>query len=350
MRVAILSDKLVVSGGAERYLLNLMQALLDAGDTVDVYTTKVGREFQDGDGLRIHRLNLSWCPRKLRHPFFEGYLKRRVRDADYDMVLGMATPYSPDIALCVGTFLGDMLASKRRLCNPLNWLRVASEKRKYRGARHVVAPSSMQNNELRRLFGVPENKLHVLPPPIVGFGASTADADATRRRYQLEDGVQYFIFVSNSHRRKGLETIVRAFDRLGRKDCRVLVAGAGRGRFPDRPYLQWLGFVDAVADLYPVCTAALLPARYEPFGQVVTEALLSGLPVFVSDRVGAAELMGDCAGGGRFGWVVPCDDAVALEKALRDFLERPFRVSGDDVAGLRASLSVERHVAGLKAL
>ena len=347
MRIAILSDKLVVSGGAERYLANMIRGLLDAGDEVDLYTTKVAfdRELLERDGLSVHRLDLSRCPRKLRAGPFERYLKRRLRGERYDMVLGMAAPYSPDIAVCFGTFLGDMLAHKRRLLNPLNWVRVAYERKKYRGARVVAVRSRIQRDELRRLFGVADEKCRVLPPPIVGFDAPTADADEVRRRYRLDAGLKYFIFVSNSHRRKGLDTAVRAFDLLGRDDCRVLVAGAGRRRFADRPYVRWLGYVEGLAELYPVCAAAVLPARYEPFGQTVAEAVLSGLPVFVSDRVGAADVLDK-----RMGRVTPCNDADALAAALREFLERPFRVPEECVAELRDRLSLGRHISELKNL
>jgi len=52
----------------------------------------------------------------------------------------------------------------------------------------------------------------------------------------------------------------------------------------------------------------VLPSRIDSFGMVVVEALASGLPVVVSDQVGARELVLP----GRNGWVVPAGDATVL--------------------------------------
>ena len=354
MRVAILSDKLIVSGGAERYLVNMMRQLLADGDTVDLFTTKVvfDERFLAQEDLRVHRQNLSWCPRKLRHIFFKPHLKSELRRRHYDMVWGLATPYAPEVAVCFGTFLGSMLAAARhRLCNPLNWVRVAYEAGKYRHARYVVVHSHAQKIEMKRLFGVADEKIRVLSPPIVGFETapvSSGSDDKERLRHHLTEGCKHFVFVSNNHYRKGLKTIIRAFDALdepARKDCRVLVVGTGQGRFPDRPYLKWLGYVNDMETLYRVCDAALLPSRYEPFGKVVAEALLSGLPVFVSDQVGAVDVLEE-----GMGWVTPVDDARALTQAVQAFLAQPFRLPEDRVARLRKRLSVGEHIAALKRL
>ncbi len=57
-----------------------------------------------------------------------------------------------------------------------------------------------------------------------------------------------------------------------------------------------------------------LLSRHEPWGVVVNEAAASGLPLLLSDRVGAApDLLRD----GENGFLVPVDDAPAAAEALR---------------------------------
>src|SRR4029079_8151257 len=56
----------------------------------------------------------------------------------------------------------------------------------------------------------------------------------------------------------------------------------------------------------------VLPSRNESFGMVVPEALAAGLPVLVSDRVGASDLVTE----GRNGWVVRAGDARALAERM----------------------------------
>ena len=74
------------------------------------------------------------------------------------------------------------------------------------------------------------------------------------------------------------------------------------------------GLSHAAADLF------VLPSRHEPWGVVVNEALAAGLPVVLSDRVGAAaDLLVD----GENGRLVPAGDAVALANALEDLCRDP---------------------------
>jgi glycosyltransferase involved in cell wall biosynthesis len=56
----------------------------------------------------------------------------------------------------------------------------------------------------------------------------------------------------------------------------------------------------------------VLPSRNDSFGMVVPEALACGLPVLVSDMVGAKELVDP----GRNGWIVPAGDAGALAERM----------------------------------
>jgi glycosyltransferase involved in cell wall biosynthesis len=82
---------------------------------------------------------------------------------------------------------------------------------------------------------------------------------------------------------------------------------------PDIPW-ERIGERFAIADVF-----ALL-SRHEPWGVVVNEAAASGLPLVLSDRVGAAfDLLED----GRNGALVPADDPVAAADAIRALVSDP---------------------------
>jgi glycosyltransferase involved in cell wall biosynthesis len=70
---------------------------------------------------------------------------------------------------------------------------------------------------------------------------------------------------------------------------------------------------DRVSDIYRQASALVLPSYSEGFGMVVLEAMACGLPVVVSDRVGAAGPVRD----GAAGFVVPVGDVDALADSLR---------------------------------
>jgi len=132
---------------------------------------------------------------------------------------------------------------------------------------------------------------------------------------------------------KGLDTLVRAVHAAGNPRLVLLVAGSGPERerlasLADRlgvrlvllPDVPW----ERIVERYVVADVFALLSRHEPWGVVVNEAAACGLPLVLSDRVGAAyDLLED----GRNGVLVPADDAAAAGVALRDLAADPDRRS-----------------------
>ncbi|MEV5540966.1 glycosyltransferase [Saccharopolyspora shandongensis] len=76
------------------------------------------------------------------------------------------------------------------------------------------------------------------------------------------------------------------------------------------------GFRADVWDAYRDADIALVPSRFEPFGNTAVEAQLAGTPVIVTDVQGLPETVAQ----GRYGRVVPADDPDALAEAVSDAL------------------------------
>ncbi|GAA2795962.1 glycosyltransferase [Saccharopolyspora taberi] len=77
------------------------------------------------------------------------------------------------------------------------------------------------------------------------------------------------------------------------------------------------GFRPDVWGAYREADIALVPSRFEPFGNTAVEAQLAGTPVIVSDAQGLPETVAH----GEFGRIVPAGDARALAAAIRSALE-----------------------------
>ena len=74
---------------------------------------------------------------------------------------------------------------------------------------------------------------------------------------------------------------------------------------------------DELKEWIPTCDLMLQPAKYEPFGLTVGEALACGVPVVVTSEVGAGEqLSAACSIR-----IPPCD-VDALEEAVREMVTR----------------------------
>jgi glycosyltransferase involved in cell wall biosynthesis len=128
---------------------------------------------------------------------------------------------------------------------------------------------------------------------------------------------------------KGLDVLVRAV--AGAGDERLLLVLAGDG--PEREALRrlaeevgtrlvLLGDVEwqRIVELYVAADVFALLSQREPWAVVVNEAAACGLPLVLSDRVGAAH---DLLRDGENGFLVPAGDVAAAVAALRTLAADP---------------------------
>jgi glycosyltransferase involved in cell wall biosynthesis len=108
---------------------------------------------------------------------------------------------------------------------------------------------------------------------------------------------------------------------------------------------------DELAARYAAADVFALLSRHEPWGVVVNEAAASGLPLVLSDRVGAAR---DLLRDGENGYLVPVDDVEAAAEAFRrlaadaELRRRMGRRSRELVRGWDYDASVEAFVAAVR--
>jgi glycosyltransferase involved in cell wall biosynthesis len=131
-----------------------------------------------------------------------------------------------------------------------------------------------------------------------------------------------FVFVGRATRLKGFDLLIKAVEQLlgERLDFKMVVAGnldesLFWGRRSTRHAIEAHGMIGH-EDLVSVLRNAhclVLPSRLDSFGLVVPEAMGCGLPVIVSDMVGAKQLVTD----GQNGFIVPTESVEALADRMR---------------------------------
>jgi glycosyltransferase involved in cell wall biosynthesis len=129
--------------------------------------------------------------------------------------------------------------------------------------------------------------------------------------------------------RKGIDIGLRAFEKIlikGVQNCELRVIGSGPlmssfiVAYQDHPNIKFLGFKEPEdvdqelisADIFLFCT------RYDSWGVVVNEAISAGLPIIVSDRCGASELI-DKQGG----IICESENVDAFADALVTLIDNP---------------------------
>jgi UDP-glucose:(heptosyl)LPS alpha-1,3-glucosyltransferase len=120
-----------------------------------------------------------------------------------------------------------------------------------------------------------------------------------RAEFGIADEPKAVAFVGHGFARKGLGFLLEAWPRVDSRTC-LIVVGADRAAAAYRRRAIQLGighrviFVGPRADvarLFAAVDALALPSLFEPFGNVVIEAMAAGLPALCSSHTGAAELI-----------------------------------------------------------
>jgi UDP-glucose:(heptosyl)LPS alpha-1,3-glucosyltransferase len=182
----------------------------------------------------------------------------------------------------------------------------------------------MVREEILRTYRVAPDKLHVIYNGVDLEHFHPRERQRLRGAARAELGVNprdtLFLFVGSGFSRKGLDAAIAALARAAEPAFRLLVAGRDREQARFTAQVQSAGarvsFLGAREDVRPLYAAAdcfILPTRYDPFPNTALEALAMGLPVIVSSRCGAAEVVEP----GRNGWICQPDDVPGLAAAMR---------------------------------
>lgn len=342
MQIAIVARTAKHKGGTETYLFDLVRGFRAAGHDVDVYTAADSKQSAAAKaGAKVHVSPLALVPSSIRPWVFRAALHGRFDRRRYDLTISLARVNGQDLAICGGTHLGYLQAMGRKP-TLRDRSEIALEERCYRESSQIVAHSSRMRDELLELYRVPPDKVIVIHPPIdadVYHPGNPANRLAGKRRFGLSPQRTLLLFPSTGHERKGLGLLLDALADLPADQFELAVAGSDSGHFRRLPNVKYLGFVDNMVELYRAADVTVLPARYEPFGLVITESLACDTPVITHAGVGACDVVGP-----REGIVLDELTVPALRAALLTAARGDFRIPRDFVRerGLELAQHVQR--------
>lgn len=177
-----------------------------------------------------------------------------------------------------------------------------------RAADHVMTISEHSRADITASYGIPKEKISVLPLGVkTGLGkASREEITDFRTRYHLTR--PYFFYLGALTPHKNIRRLVEAFAASGplMKSHDLVIAGPtihqgsevvaeGKMRLGDRfHYLAYLPDKDVPA-AYSGAETFVFPSLYEGFGLPVLEALACGTPVVSSNAAALPEVGGKAA-------------------------------------------------------
>ncbi|MGD9698661.1 glycosyltransferase family 4 protein [Acinetobacter sp.] len=146
-------------------------------------------------------------------------------------------------------------------------------------------------------WGVKSKKIEILPYSFNSLISKDPDAEIVK----FKAGRKAFLCIGVLYPRKGIDLLIKAFAQSYKDHpewCLVLIGNEKEG-YNYRKLVSDLGIESQVlfrgvipaqniSSAYYACEIFVLPSRYDGWGMVVNEAIYCGLPVIVSDAVGAS--------------------------------------------------------------
>jgi glycosyltransferase involved in cell wall biosynthesis len=255
-------------------------------------------------------------------------LQRRLRQGGLDAIFihtQVAALRSPSVMRAVPTVVSldatprnvDTLATAydhHRNIEVLERLKLHINRRVFSRAAALVTWCHWAARSLERDYGVPSEKIHVIPPGV--------DLRLFRRVTVRRPGPPRILFVGGQFERKGGTDLLIAMQRLGGAAELDLVT-TGQVAIPPglvcRVHRGLTPQSKPLLDLYQQADLFALPSRGDCLPQVIAEAMASGLPV-VATNVGAiSEMVADSV----TGYLVPPASPRRLGGALAELVGRP---------------------------
>ena len=332
-RIALVRQRYNPFGGAERFIERALASLEQLGAQV----TLIAREWSDAGARRVIRINPPYVGSIWRDAGFARAARKTWLPERFELVQSHERIPGCDVYRAGDgvhrQWLDYRLQHASRLerskvrANPYHRYVCKVERSLFEHSRlrAVICNSRMVLDDVTRHFRIEPGKLHVIynGVDLEHFHPRHRAALRAQARTTLGCGVGdiVFAFVGSGFERKGLACAVDALKLAADVRMRLVVAGRDRdaARFADRARaaaladrVALLGGVEDVRPVYAAADCFILPTLYDPFPNAALEALAMGVPVIVSRRCGAAELVRV----GQNGWVCEAHDAPGLATLL----------------------------------
>lgn len=221
--------------------------------------------------------------------------------------------------------------------------RIEIETEVYTECDRVIALTRRERDDLVSLYGVPREKIVVIPPGVdVRRFRPSGDKGRSRGKVGFPLDRPVVFSLGRLDERKGFDLLFRAAAEViqgspGLRPLFVLSAGTGHPnerRERERleglleelgigEWVRWLGVIPEheLPAYYEAADLFVLPSRYEPFGIALLEAMACGVPVVATVHGGPSEIIEP----GEEGILVDPTDTRSLARAIVELLGDPGR-------------------------
>lgn len=311
-----------IVGGIARVVNDLSKRLIKDGHEVTVVTYREGNApyFEDDKGVKVYRIDnyminpnnfIDWIMQMNfnmvakaseiiasegkfdvihAHDWLVAYAAKTLKNSYH-------TPIVSTIHATESGRNSGIHDETQRYINDTEWMLTYE-------STEVIVNSNYMKRELQSLFGLPFEKINVVPNGINVNMFSGIERDYEFRRKYALDNEKIILFMGRLVYEKGIQHLISAMPKIlaGYHDAKLVIAGKGGMTNELKAQVNsmgisnkvyFTGYMDSkqVCKMYKCADVSVFPSTYEPFGIVALEAMLSGTPVVVSDIGGLNEIV-----------------------------------------------------------
>ncbi len=307
MKLAVCLYKLFPFGGLARDCVRILSLCYQQGAQVDVYVMECEGDIPEGFNVTVIKAKGMTNHNKVAN--FIEQVKPRLETGQYDLVIGFNKMPGLDLYYAADPCYIDKV--KKQANYPVMQFsgRVkfySKNERAVFGLQSTTVGlmiSDIERDKFKRHYNTPDERLVMLPPGIDPNRKRADDWQPRRQKFRREFGLNdndiVLLMVGSGFKRKGVDRVIQGLAALPvvlQQKTKLFVLGED-----DIPAFEKLARQQGVAsqvtffggrsdvpefllgsDLF------LHPARKENTGTVILEALVAGLPAFVSGACGYA--------------------------------------------------------------
>jgi glycosyltransferase involved in cell wall biosynthesis len=343
----------LAGGGAERVALNLLKGIIDRNIPVDLVVADAQGEYSGRVPQGVRTLNLATPRVSLSIPALASYLR------EHQPVMLLSHMNHANVAAVLAR---DLARSSTKLAVVEHSTLSASKSKFFRGrflplvmrglyprADAIVGVSQGVSTDLERQLGLPSGKVKTIYNPVVDRELLANAKMPLEHPWFQAGSPPVFLAVGRLSPEKDYTNLISAFAIVRQQQpARLMILGEGETRQELETAIETLGigedvslpgFVKNPYAYMSKATTFVISSRWEGLPTGLIEAMACGCPVVATDcRSGPAEILE----GGKYGVLVPIENAGALAAAMLQSLEAPMSRDGSIERGMY--FSTERAV------
>jgi len=196
-----------------------------------------------------------------------------------------------------------LTVEKKFKFNPLHFLYLYLEKKCFRKAKRIIANSEMIKRQIIDTYGVSPKKIDIVYNGIESkeFNYKSSFKKLSKE-FLFKETHSILLYVGSGFKRKGVEEFLQIIAKLNDSTIIAFILGKEKNiKYYQRLAIElkvddqviFPGPREDVDDFYAVSDIFLFPTHYEPFSNVILEAMSFENAVFTTRQNGASEILSD---------------------------------------------------------